>query len=313
VLAMTWFHERFRISIFAALPKQHRKRFFCQRHTVRAGYSRPLITLFRLLSGERFGGIGCAARRTARNRKALHAGRNSATAFPIRLCSQPRDNDTMTKIRTLVADDHPLFREGVGMLLAAEEDIEVVGLAHDGIEAIALAEKLQPDVIVLDDEMPRCNGLEATHHLLSARPSVRVIILSGAPSDEAFLAAIEAGARGYLGKDAPAAALPTQIRAAARGEAVLDPGKARLLCGHLASLARRLSTRSVVSQALTPREHEVLARVAQGASNKQIARDLCIALPTVKNHIHHVFEKLEFRSRWDAVAYMQRDVRRLRG
>jgi DNA-binding NarL/FixJ family response regulator len=214
----------------------------------------------------------------------------------------------MTLIRTLVADDHPLFREGVGMLLEAEDDIAVVGMAHDGLEAIALTEDLRPDVVVMDGEMPRCGGIEATRLLVRVQPAVRVIIFTSAPSDEAFLLAIEAGARGYLGKDAPVHALPAQIRAAVRGDPVLGPDQARLLCAHVASMALRRPGTPPASPRLTRREIEVLTRVAQRDANKQIARALCIALPTVKNHVHHVLEKLELRSRWDAAAYVRQQT-----
>lgn len=211
----------------------------------------------------------------------------------------------MTQIRTLVADDHPLFREGVAMLLAAHSDIDVIGLARDGLEAVTLAEELAPDVVVMDDDMPRCGGVEATRLIVRACPSVPVIILAGGPSEDRFLAAIEAGARGFLGKDAPVDALPVQIRAAARGEAVLAPALTGLLCARVAHLARQAPAGAAPAPRLTRREVEILRRVAQGDTNKQIARDLSIAVPTVKNHIHNVLEKLELRSRWDAAAYVQ--------
>jgi two-component system NarL family response regulator len=211
----------------------------------------------------------------------------------------------MTQISTLIADDHPLFREGVGALLAAHPDIAVAGLARDGLEAVALAQDLQPDVVVMDGEMPRCDGIEATRLLSVTGLQARVIILTGTPSDDHFLSAIEAGARGYLGKDAPIEALPSQIRAVARGEVVLAPGQIGQLCTYLSQMARGAASRSAQTPQLTPREIEILTRVGQGDSNKEIARRLGIALPTVKNHVHNVLEKLELRSRWDAAAYLQ--------
>jgi DNA-binding NarL/FixJ family response regulator len=201
----------------------------------------------------------------------------------------------MALIRTLVADDHPLFREGVAMLLQAHADIAVVGLARDGLEAVTLAKELGPDVVVMDAEMPCCGGVEATRLIGRIRPSAHVIILAATPSEEHFVAAVEAGVRGYLGKDAPVEALPLQIRAVAGGGAVLAPPLASLLCAHVAHLARQLPARAEQGPRLTRREVEVLRHVARGDSNKEIARDLCIALPTVKNHIHNVLEKLELK------------------
>ena len=194
-------------------------------------------------------------------------------------------------IRVLVADDHPIVRSGIVALLSTAADIEVVGEAVDGREAVDLAIALEPDLVVMDLRMPRLDGDEATALILSARPAVRVIVLTTYETDASILTAIEAGASGYLLKAAPQEEILAGIRSVARGEVALAPSIAAMLVG-------RLKTPAVT---LSPRETEVLGLVAQGLSNPAIAKKLFLGEATVKTHLLHAFEKLEVGDRTRAV------------
>ncbi|HEX4056785.1 MAG TPA: response regulator transcription factor [Galbitalea sp.] len=194
-------------------------------------------------------------------------------------------------IRVVVADDHPIVRSGIVALLQTAEDIEVVGEASTGDEAIELALDLVPDVVLTDLRMPGVNGDEATARILAQRPTVRVLILTTYESDDSILTAIEAGASGYLLKAAPQDEILAGVRAVARGEVALAPRIAALL-------VQRLKT---PSPSLSPREKQVLALVAEGQSNPQIAATLFVGEATVKTHLLHVFEKLGVSDRTRAV------------
>lgn len=194
-------------------------------------------------------------------------------------------------IRVLVADDHPIVRSGIVALLGAADDIEVVGEASDGLEAVSLAATLEPDVILMDLRMPGLDGDEATAQILARRPSARVLILTTYESDANILTAIEKGARGYLLKAAPQEEILAGVRSVARGEVALAPSIA-------AMLVQRVAKPTVT---LSPRETEVLALVAQGSSNPAIARALFLSEATVKTHLLHVFEKLGVSDRTRAV------------
>ena len=194
-------------------------------------------------------------------------------------------------IRVLVADDHPIVRSGIVALLATAPDIEVVGEAADGREAVDLALTLEPDLVLMDLRMPRLDGDQATALILSARPSVRVVVLTTYESDASILTAIEAGASGYLLKAAPQEEILAGIRSVARGEVALAPSIAAMLVG-------RLKTPAVT---LSPRETEVLGLVAQGLSNPAIAKRLFLGEATVKTHLLHAFEKLGVSDRTRAV------------
>jgi len=194
-------------------------------------------------------------------------------------------------IRVLVADDHPIVRSGIVALLATAPDIEVVGEASDGREAVDLAIALEPDLVLMDLRMPRLDGDAATALILSERPAVRVVVLTTYESDASILTAIEAGASGYLLKAAPQEEILAGIRSVARGEVALAPSIAAMLVG-------RLKTPAVT---LTPRETEVLGLVAQGLSNPAIAKRLFLGEATVKTHLLHAFEKLEVSDRTRAV------------
>lgn len=194
-------------------------------------------------------------------------------------------------IRVLVADDHPIVRGGIVALLSAAEDMEVVGEAADGLEAVRLAGQLVPGVVLMDLRMPGLGGDEATARILAAAPNVRVVILTTYESDASILTAIEAGASGYLLKAAPQEEILAGVRSVARGEVALAPSIATMLVQRVAKPA----------VALSPRETQVLALVAQGSSNPAIARELFLSEATVKTHLLHVFEKLGVSDRTRAV------------
>ncbi|MCU1597584.1 MAG: response regulator transcription factor [Glaciihabitans sp.] len=194
-------------------------------------------------------------------------------------------------IRVLVADDHPIVRSGIVALLQTAPDVEVVGEATSGLEAVDLALALSPDLVLMDLRMPGIDGDEATARILAARPSVRVLILTTYESDDSILTAIEAGASGYLLKAAPQEEILAGVRSVASGEVALAPSIAALLVQRLKSPAPTLS----------PREIEVLTLVAAGQSNPSIAATLFISEATVKTHLLHVFEKLGVSDRTRAV------------
>lgn len=195
-------------------------------------------------------------------------------------------------VRVLVADDHPVVRGGIVALLESESDIEVVGQASDGLEAVELAASLRPDLVLMDLRMPGIDGDEATSRILAADPTRRVLVLTTYESDEAILTAIEAGASGFLLKAAPQEEIIAGVRAVARGEVALGPKIAALLVARMGRPP---------TPTLSARETEVLALVAQGLSNPQIARQLFVGEATVKTHLLHVFDKLGVNDRTRAV------------
>ena len=197
----------------------------------------------------------------------------------------------MTAIRVLLADDHPVVREGLRGMLAAEPDIEVVGEAASGPEAVALAERLRPDVILMDLRMPGGDGVEATRRLAGTT----VVVLTTYDSDTDILRAVEAGAAGYLLKDTPRAVLADRVRAAARGETVLAPTVAGRLLG------RMRGEPAARTEQLSAREAEVLALVAQGLTNAEIGRRLYVGEATVKTHLLRACGKLGVSGRTAAV------------
>lgn len=194
-------------------------------------------------------------------------------------------------IRVLVADDHPIVRSGIVALLQTAPDVEVVGEAESGLEAVDLALALNPDVVLMDLRMPGIDGDEATARILAKAPSVRVLILTTYETDDSILTAIEAGASGYLLKAAPQEEILAGVRAVARGEVALAPRIAALL-------VQRVKT---PAPSLSPRETQVLRLVAAGKSNPAIAAELFVGEATVKTHLLHVFEKLEVSDRTRAV------------
>ena len=201
-------------------------------------------------------------------------------------------------IRVLVVDDHPLVREGLRSYLSTIDDIDVVGEAIDGSEAIALAADLQPDVVMMDMAMPGVDGIEATRRITEANGSVRVIALTSFATDDKVFPAIEAGAVGYLLKETPAAELAEAIRKVHRGEPILHPDVTARLMRQVAAAEPRAYRTD-----LTARELEVLRLIARGRSNKEIARDLGVAEKTVKTHVSNLLPKLGVADRTQAAVY----------
>jgi DNA-binding NarL/FixJ family response regulator len=200
-------------------------------------------------------------------------------------------------IRVVLADDHAMVRRGLEQLLGAEPDIEVVGLARDGAEAIELVEQTAPDVVLMDLQMPGIDGVAATKQIAGSGADTAVVVLTSFSDSERILAAIDAGAVGYLLKDAEPEHVIEGLRAAARGESPLHPRAARQL----------LTARSsVASVELTPREREVLALVRGGLANKQIARRLTISERTVKAHLTSVFQRIGVADRTQAALWAER-------
>jgi DNA-binding NarL/FixJ family response regulator len=195
-------------------------------------------------------------------------------------------------IRLLIADDHPVVRDGLRGMLANEADFEVVGEAASGAEAVLLTERERPDVVLMDLQMPGVDGATATAEITERFPGTRVLVLTTYDTDADILRAVEAGATGYLLKDAPRERLFPAIRSAARGETVLAP-----------TVATRLVNRMRVpaEETLTSREVEVLGLVARGSSNADVAASLFISEATVKTHLLHIFGKLGVDDRTAAV------------
>ncbi len=194
-------------------------------------------------------------------------------------------------LRVLVVDDHPVVREGLRAMLDAEPDVEVVGEAESGPDAVRLAAELRPDVVLMDLRMPGGDGVAATERIAAAGLS-RVLVVTTYDTDSDILRAVEAGATGYLLKDTPRGQLADAVRAAARGETVLAPPVA-------AKLVTRM--RGPAPESLTPREVEVLRQVARGLSNPEVGRALFISEATVKTHLIRVFDKLGVGDRTAAV------------
>jgi DNA-binding NarL/FixJ family response regulator len=204
-------------------------------------------------------------------------------------------------IRVLLADDERLVRAGFRMILKAEHDLDVVGEAADGLEAVEASERLQPDVVLMDIRMPTLDGLEATRRILAGPdPLPRVIVLTTFDLDEYVYEALRAGASGFLLKDAPEEQLVAAIRVAAGGGAIFAPSVTRRL---IKEFARRSSRRDAPSGLpdLTPRELEVLRLIAGGLSNQEIAAKLVVSEHTAKTHVAHILQKLNLRDRVQAV------------
>jgi DNA-binding NarL/FixJ family response regulator len=207
---------------------------------------------------------------------------------------EPRDG--ADPIRIVVADDHPIVRAGIVGLLETAPGIEVVGEAADGAEAVELAASERPDLVLMDLRMPGVDGASATASIVASGSGTRVLVLTTYETDDHILAAIEAGASGYLLKAAPQAEILAGIRAVAAGETVLAPSIAAKLVSRV-----RADAASVAPPALSPREREVLVLVAAGRSNPEIAKALYIGEATVKTHLLHAFEKLGVNDRTRAV------------
>jgi DNA-binding NarL/FixJ family response regulator len=203
-------------------------------------------------------------------------------------------------IRVVIADDQRAVREGLAMLVGLTEGIEVVGTAANGVEAVALANELRPDVVLMDLRMPEMEGAEATRAIRTTLPGTHVLVLTTYADDESLFPALQAGARGYLTKDASAEEIERAIRAVADGQTHLDPAIQKRLVAAALTTAGREST---LPDDLTSREVEVLKLIAAGLSNTEIAATLVVSAATVKTHINHIFQKTGARDRAQAVRY----------
>lgn len=209
-------------------------------------------------------------------------------------------------IRLVVVDDHPMFRKGLVGLLRDEADFQVVGQAADGEQAVRLVQGRQPDVVLMDLMMPGVDGVEATRRLLEMTPGARVLMLTISEDDEDLLAAIRAGARGYILKNADADELFQAIRRVHAGEAVL----ASAVTLRVLEAVRAAPPPPAPATPLTPREREVAWLLARGATNREIAETLFISKNTVKTHVSNILEKLDIQSRRQVAAYVRHLDRR---
>ncbi len=202
-------------------------------------------------------------------------------------------------IRLLIVDDHPIVRDGLRGAFTGDPDFEVVGEAGNGVEALAMVERVGVDVVLMDLRMPEMGGVEAIDRLHRTAPSVRVLVLTTFDTDKDVLPAIEAGATGYLLKDAPREELVRAVHAAHRGESVLSPAVASRLMGQV---------RRPAQESLSKRELDVLRLIADGATNREAAAKLFVSEATIKTHLLHIYDKLGVRDRAGAVgeAYKRR-------
>jgi DNA-binding NarL/FixJ family response regulator len=207
-------------------------------------------------------------------------------------------------IRVLIADDHAVVRQGLRTFLELQDEIEVVGEAADGIEALELVQRTEPDVALLDLVMPRLGGLEAIRRIREVAPATRVLVLTSFADDDTVLPALRAGAAGYLLKDVQPPELVGAIRTVHAGEALLAPAVATMLVEQLA--AEDGDGAADRQEHLTPREREVLALLARGRANKVIARDLGVSERTVKTHVSNILGKLNLTDRTQAAVYAVR-------
>jgi len=202
-------------------------------------------------------------------------------------------------IKIIIADDHPLIRQGLRVVIEAQPDMELVAEASNGEQAIQQALALKPDIVIMDLQMPVKDGLAATREIAQANPQVQVLILTSFPDDDNVYTAIKAGAMGFLLKDSSAEYLLDAIRTVSRGESVLHPTIARKLMQEIRQPPRLPPT----TEPLTPREVEVLGCLTQGMANQQIARQLSISVRTVSTHVRNILDKLHLANRTQAALY----------
>lgn len=204
----------------------------------------------------------------------------------------------------LIADDHQVVREGLATLLKGKEDIEVLDLAKDGLEAVEKAKKLVPDVVLMDISMPRMNGVEATRQIKRENPHIGVVVLTMYDEEEYIFDLVQAGATGYLLKDADSTQIAKAIRAVSQGESLINPTVANKILTEFSLLAEGKGRKSKrVEHDLTDREITVLQHVAEGETNKEIANDLGLSEKTIKNHVRNIFQKLHVYDRTQAAIH----------
>jgi len=206
----------------------------------------------------------------------------------------------MLKIKILIADDHAVLREGMRQLLEQERDMEVIGEANDGEEAVAMASELKPDVILMDIVMPKLTGVEATKQIKKASPTTCILILTAYSDIRYIVGLLEAGASGYLLKSARSEEIVGAIRAIRSGDSVLDPQATRKLLERVVSLSTEPAEEKIKGQ-LSPRETEILKLAARGMSNKDIAENLGLSMRTVKAHLSNIFNKMRCSCRTEAI------------
>lgn len=204
----------------------------------------------------------------------------------------------MTKLRVLIVEDHPLFRKGLRALLRSMDDVEIVGEATSGREAQELAARQGPDVVLMDLQMPDGDGLSATRAIVAERPQTHILVVTLFDDDESVFAALQAGARGYVLKDAGEEEMVQAIRAVARGEAIFSPAIASRLIDYFAGAKEALPAEAFPE--LTEREREVLDLIARGETNADIAERLSISVKTVQNHVSNIYAKLQVADRAQA-------------
>jgi DNA-binding NarL/FixJ family response regulator len=205
----------------------------------------------------------------------------------------------MDSLRILIADDHPLFRKGMRTLLTATADTEVIGEATTGQEVIELAATLQPDVILMDLQMPEVNGIEATRQILQTSPHIRILVITLFEDDASVFSALRAGARGYVLKDAREEEMLRAIRSVGSGEAIFSPAIATRLMDFFS--ASQTAVPKEIFPTLTEREREILQWIARGSSNSEIARKLTLSVKTVNNYVSNIFSKLQVADRAQAI------------
>jgi DNA-binding NarL/FixJ family response regulator len=211
-------------------------------------------------------------------------------------------------IRVIIVDDHALFRRGLQMVLEVEDDIDVVGEAGDGTEALAKAEETVPDVVLMDVRMPKRSGLEATRAIKEILPNTKILMLTISDEEADLYDAIKSGASGYLLKEISIEEVANAVRAVNAGQSLISPSMASKLLNEFASMVKRSDDRAgVPAPRLTDRELQVLKLVARGHNNRDIAKELFISENTVKNHVRNILEKLHLHSRMEAVVYAVRE------
>jgi DNA-binding NarL/FixJ family response regulator len=205
----------------------------------------------------------------------------------------------MERIRLLIADDHAFYRQGVRAMLVDVPELEVIGEAATGEEVVTQAAALQPEVILMDLKMPGMNGIEATRRILATSPHIQILVITMFEDDDSVFAAMRAGARGYVLKDAEQDELVRAVTAISRGEAIFSPAIAERLIHYFAALPQTAS--ALAFPDLTSREREILHLIAQGQSNTAIAQRLVLSLKTVQNHVSNIFSKLQVADRAQAI------------